>query len=582
MSPASLDTRRTWIVARPPTADRRPRGKTQSAMLRAQGATRKAPTKAPLPCPKHCALCVALCAFVAMAPPLARAQEKPPLRLGSKRFTESYILAEIAAALAREAGEAEISHQQGLGGTAIVYRALEQGSIDLYPEYTGTIAEAILKTPGLADLETLRRGLAPKGIGIGDPLGFNNTYALAVPAALQQRLGLRRISDLRAHPELRLGLSHEFLGRKDGYPGLKERYGLEMPHVQGLDHGLAYEAIQQGSIDVLDVYSTDAKLKKYGLRVLEDDQHFFPTYQAVFLYRASVPQRFPRTWEKIQSLAGKLNEATMIELNSRAELERQSFAQVAQGFVDAGLTLGVGSAGGGAGTASRGSRPGGGAAAGGGSSAVELLRGVGQVIRAQGPQHLYLVLASLGMAMLAGIPLGILATRSRALGQAVLSLAGIVQTIPSLALLCFFIPLLGTGPRPALAALFFYSLLPIVRNTYTGLEEIPPPLLESAAALGLPSRAQLFRIRLPMASRTILAGIKTSAVINVGTATLAAFIGAGGFGEPISTGLNLNDTTIILEGAIPAALLALLVQWGFDLLDRVIIPRGLRLPVTTS
>jgi osmoprotectant transport system permease protein len=513
---------------------------------------------------------VLLCVAALWPTPPTGAQEKPALKVGSKRFTESYILAEIAAALAREAGEAEVSHQQGLGGTAIVYRALEQGSIDLYPEYTGTIAEAILTTTGPADLETLRRGLAPRGIGIGEPLGFNNTYALAVPAALQQRLGLRRISDLRQHPELRLGLSHEFLGRKDGYPGLKARYGLDLPNVQGLDHGLAYEAIQRGSIDVMDVYSTDAKLKKYDLHVLEDDRHFFPSYQAVFLYRASLPERFPRTWAKLQSLAGRLNEATMIELNSRAELEGQSFAQVAQGFVAAGMTLGTGSPGG---------QP---AASVGRSPAVALLLGIWEVIRTQGPQHLYLVLVSLAAAMLVGIPMGILATRSRAVGQAVLSVAGVVQTIPSLALLCFFIPLLGTGPRPALAALFFYSLLPIVRNTYTGLQEISPPLLESAAALGLPPRAQLFLVRLPMASRTILAGIKTSAVINVGTATLAAFIGAGGFGEPISTGLNLNDNLIILEGAIPAALLALLVQWGFDLLDRVIIPRGLRLPAAAS
>jgi osmoprotectant transport system permease protein len=154
-----------------------------------------------------------------------------------------------------------------------------------------------------------------------------------------------------------------------------------------------------------------------------------------------------------------------------------------------------------------------------------------------------------------------------------------VQTIPSLALLALLVPLpfFGISARTAIAALFLYSLLPIVRNTASGLQDIPRSLRESAIALGLTPSARLWQIYLPMASRSILSGIKTSAVINVGTATLAALIGAGGLGEPILSGLNLNDHVTILEGAIPAALLALLVQSLFDLFDRVLIPKGLRL-----
>jgi osmoprotectant transport system permease protein len=155
--------------------------------------------------------------------------------------------------------------------------------------------------------------------------------------------------------------------------------------------------------------------------------------------------------------------------------------------------------------------------------------------------------------------------------------AGVVQTIPSLALLAFLIPFLGIGAGPALVALFLYGLLPIVRNTYTGLTTIAPGLRESAEVLGLTPRARLVRIELPMAAPSILAGVQTSAVINVGTATLAALIGAGGLGEPILSGIQLRDTTLILEGAIPAALLALAVQAGFDLLERALVPRGLRL-----
>jgi osmoprotectant transport system permease protein len=162
-------------------------------------------------------------------------------------------------------------------------------------------------------------------------------------------------------------------------------------------------------------------------------------------------------------------------------------------------------------------------------------------------------------------------------GLAISSLAGAGTSLALLALLVP-VPFLGISPATAIVALFLYSLLPIVRNTATGLQDIPPDLRDSAEALGLSRSARLTRVDLPLASRSILAGIKTSAVIAVGTATLAALIGAGGLGEPIVSGLNLNDHATILEGAVPAALLALLVQGAFELADRAFIPRGLRLP----
>ena len=156
-------------------------------------------------------------------------------------------------------------------------------------------------------------------------------------------------------------------------------------------------------------------------------------------------------------------------------------------------------------------------------------------------------------------------------------MVGIIQTLPSLALLVFMIPLLGLGSPPAVAALFLYSLLPIVRNTYTGLHDIPNSVRESADALGLTAAARLRLVELPMSARAILAGIKTSAVINVGTATIGAIIGAGGYGQPILTGLELRNTSLILQGAVPAALLALLVQGLFELAERWLVPKGLRL-----
>jgi osmoprotectant transport system permease protein len=188
------------------------------------------------------------------------------------------------------------------------------------------------------------------------------------------------------------------------------------------------------------------------------------------------------------------------------------------------------------------------------------------------------VLVSLAAAVAVAIPLGIVAARRPRIGPFILSGIGIIQTIPSLALLVFMIPWLGIGAKPALAALFLYSLLPIVRNTATGLKDISASVRESAQALGLPDGARLVRIELPIASRAILAGIKTAAVINVGTATIGALIGAGGFGQPILTGIRRDDLAMILyEGAIPAALLALAVQGAFDLVERLIVPRGLLL-----
>jgi osmoprotectant transport system permease protein len=191
-------------------------------------------------------------------------------------------------------------------------------------------------------------------------------------------------------------------------------------------------------------------------------------------------------------------------------------------------------------------------------------------------EHLFLVAVSLAAAIAFAVPLGVFAWRRPRLGQGILATAGVIQTIPSLALLVFMIPLLGIGAGPAVVALFLYSLLPILRGTHSGLSGIAPELLESAEALGLPGREVLRRIELPLAAPSMLSGIKTAAVIDVGTATLGALIGAGGYGQSILTGIRLADTGLILEGAIPAGVMALAVQGAFDLLERAIVPRGLR------
>jgi osmoprotectant transport system permease protein len=465
------------------------------------------------------------------------------LRVGSKRFTESYILGEILA----QSVPGSVEYRPGLGNTGIVYAALKSGSIDVYPEYTGTIAREILGLEGAFTLADLQRRLAPEGLGVAVPLGFSNTYALAMREAEAERLSVRTLSDLARHPALKLGLSQEFIARADGWPGLKVAYGMQQSPM-GLDHGLAYEAVAAGKIDVMDVYSTDAKIERYGLRVLDDDRGVFPRYDAVLLYRLDLPRRLPQAWKALQTLQGRIDQSQMIRLNAAAELEQKSFADVAQAFLSGSTASAV--------------RP--------RSFLVALFGGdFWRLTR----EHLLLVFVSLAAGIVVAVPLGVVAARSEAAAQPILAAVSVIQTIPALALLAFLIPLLGSiGTAPALIALFLYSLLPIVRNTHAGMAGVGRGMRQAAQSIGLAPMDQLLLIELPLAAPAILAGIKTSAVIGVGTATIAAFIGAGGYGERIAQGLALNDNTTLLAGAIPAAALALIIQGAFELLERYALP----------
>ncbi len=484
-----------------------------------------------------------------------------PVVIGSKKFTESYVLGEIAKRSLIEAG-ISAEHRQGMGGTIILWEALRSGQIDAYPEYTGTITQEILKRGDELTFEQIANELGKAGIGMTEQLGFNNTYALVMLRSRAEKLGLRTISDLKNHPELKFGLTHEFLDRQDGWRPLAQDYQLNPRSVIGIDHALGYAALANGSIDVKDAYSTDAKISENDLVVLEDDHHFFPQYKAVLLFRYALPTP---TITVLRKLEGTIDEAKMVRLNAEAE-RTKNYTRAAGLYFESATT-------------STRLRQGYGAASNATSTTWTAGENFSHKLARWTLRHLELAGFSLLLSVLVGIPLGIWASRGGAVGHVILGFAGVVQTIPSLALLALLVPLpfFGISVRTAIAALFLYGLLPIVRNTATGLQDIPRALRESAIALGLSPAARLWQVHLPMASRSILGGIKTSAVINVGTATLAALIGAGGLGEPILSGLNLNDHATILQGAIPAAVLALLVQSLFDLLDRVLIPKGLRL-----
>lgn len=467
----------------------------------------------------------------------------PRVVVGSKAFTESIILGDIAADLARAAG-ADVVNRRDIGGTRVVWDALERGDIDIYAEYTGTLAREILAGRHVPDQRAaLERTLAGYGVRMGPALGFNNTYALGMREALAAKLGIRTISDLARFPRLRFGFSNEFMARADGWPGIRQAYDLPQTHVRGLEHALTYRALATGSIDVTDAYSTDANVLYYHLRLLADDKHYFPDYRAVYLYRADLAQRAPRVVAAIERFAGKISTSGMRAMNAAVKLKGRPDTAVAAAF------LGRDSA-----------------AAG----------GFWPRLAERTVEHLYLVGLSLAAAILIAIPLGVGAARWRRAGQVILAVVGIAQTIPALALLVFMIPLLGIGGPPAMLALFLYSLLPIVRNTHAGLAGIDPALIESADALGLPRFARLRLVELPLAAGSILAGIKTAAVINIGTATLGALIGAGGYGQPILTGIRLDSIPLILEGAVPAALLALVVQGLFELAERLLTPASRR------
>jgi osmoprotectant transport system permease protein len=481
-------------------------------------------------------------AMLALAAPAAAADR--PLRVASKSFTESVVLGEIASLLAASAGST-VEHRRGLGGTRLVWEALVRGDVDLYPDYTGTLLEEILggqRPPAGADpVAWLGEQVRGRGLGVLGPLGFNNTYAMGMRADVADRLGIRAISDLARHPQLRLGFSSEFISRRDGWPGLRDRYQLPQQDVRGLEHDLAYRALAEGSLDVTDLYATDAEIRAYRLRVLADDRHHFPDYQALLVYRLDAKKRAPAAFTALDRLIGAIDAPTMIALNARVKLDGADERQAAAAWLRQALGVATPDA----------------APAGRSPSLWRTTR-----------EHLQLTGVSLLAAIAVALPLGILSARRRRLGQVVLAAVGIVQTVPSLALLVFMLPLLGIGSLPATVALFLYSLLPIVRNTHSGLSDIPAPIRESA---------MLLRIELPLCTRPILAGIKSAAVINVGTATLGALVGAGGYGQPIFTGIRLDDVGLILQGAIPASLLALAVQGAFDLLERFALPKGLRM-----
>lgn len=535
---------------------------------------------------------------------VVRSTQARPVVVASKPFAESYVLAEVFAQLLEARGH-RVDRRLGLGTTEVALQALVRNEIDVYPEYTGTgLAAVLAESPSGGSAAVFRRVSdafqARWGARWLPPLGFANNYAVAMRRAAADSLGIRTLSGLATvAPRLSAGFSPDFAGRADGLLGLTEAYdGMEFREVRNLLQAVKYQALVEGAVDVIDAYSTDGAVARYDLAVMADDRGFFPPYDAAPLASRRFYEERPEAVLVLSSLAGRIDEAVMRRANERVELGGTTVAQAARELL---VEIGLGGTGGSDaspdGEADTDADAGRDADVGPeGRSAADLdtagrpasrpSRSVAALpahmwnhrteLGRQALRHLLLVLVSLGAAALVAVPAGVALERRRSLAEGAIRAAGLLQTIPGIALLAFMIPIFGIGAAPATAALFLYSLLPILRNTYTGIVGAAPGAVEAGRALGMTEGQLLRRIRLPLAAPVVMAGVRTAAVINVGTATLAAFVGGGGLGDPIVAGLALSDPVMILSGAVPAAAMALAVDWGLARAEARVAPRGVR------
>jgi len=483
---------------------------------------------------------------------------------------ENKLLAEIFAQLIESRTDIKVERRLGLAGTQVCFEALRTGAIDLYPEYTGTGLVSILQYPPTGDARTALNTVRAEFLKRWDlwwmnPLGFENSYALAVPRSQTLGTSMRTISDLaKISPSLRAGLGYEFIKRPDGLLGLEKEYNLIFQHVQAMQQSLKYQAAAAGEIDVLDVYTTDGRLSVYDFILLDDNQHFFPPYEASGLIRGSTLKQHPELGPVLSLLTNAFEATTMRRLNYRLQEGGESVEVVARdALASIQLLTPTGTT-----TTENISHQ---------EGLASYLWTNRSTLMDRTFEHVTLAGLALVLGILLAVPLGLLLERHQSVAELIIRSIGLTQTIPSIALLAFMIPVFGIGMFPAVVALWIYSLFPIVRNTFSGLRDAAPQAVDSSRALGMTEWQILYWVRLPLAAPVIMAGVRTAGVITVGTATLAAFIGAGGLGVPIVAGLQMANTIVILSGALPAAALALVIDGALGRVEAWVRPRGLKL-----
>ena len=486
--------------------------------------------------------------------------------IGSKIFPEQVILSEMLALyLEREYG-LEVERNLNLGGSKVAFDALVKGDIDIYPEYTGTGYILILGRKELLNADETYKIVSREfekkyNILWSEPIGFNNTFSIAIRKKDPLLKEVERISELKGKVgEIKLAAPHEFFEREDGYEGFKKLYALNFDsnNVSSMNPGLMYSALRDSQVDIIVSDSTDGRIKAYNLKIIEDDKNFFPPYYAAWLHRKDLIQRHPELKKALKVFSGLIDEKEMIKLNNKVAAQQIEPRTVALNFlINKGLIEGE---------LQKESEN---------KSFFSYAFSRKDYLLKITKEHLTLSFGSLFFALLFSLPTGIYLTRLPRLQSSVFSVINTVQTIPSLALLGFLIPFLGIGFKPAILALFLYSLLPLVRNTYTGIKSVDSKYIEASKGLGLSQMQILFKVELPLALPVILAGIRTASVIVIGTATLAALVGAGGYGDPIFRGVSTVNSYLILMGAIPSAILAVATDKILGWLEKKIVSPGL-------
>ncbi|MBC6415800.1 MAG: ABC transporter permease subunit [Bdellovibrionales bacterium] len=497
--------------------------------------------------------------------------DKKQIVIGSKQFTENIILGEILAQILEDKYDFKVVRKFNMGGTKLLFDSLKQGHIDIYPEYTGTGYTMILKltkkrSPEKTYLIVKKEFLKKFQLFWSSPLGFENTYILAVRERDSRFKKVFLNSQLKnlSFP-FRLALDHEFTERKDGWSLFSKSYRLNLDKNQifTMNPNLMYSALNSKKVDMIVGNSTDGRMQTYQLRTLKDDKNFFPSYLAAYLTRLDVLESHPLVNQAFQELSQKISEKTMTSLNHQVDQLKFEVTQTARKFLikkkiltqksDVLLTSSSQK-----------------------NSLISYYLSKKNYFFKILLEHLFLVFTALLFALLFALPLSIYAFYNSRVEKILFFIVNTLQTVPSLALLAALIPLLGIGFAPAVTALFIYSLLPLIRNTFEGLKNIDNSYIEVATGIGLTKWQSLKFIQIPLALPVIIAGVRTTVVLLVGTATLAAFVGAGGLGDPIFRGMATLDSRLIFLGAIPSCILAVILDKFIFFLEKVLISKGLQ------
>lgn len=492
--------------------------------------------------------------------------------IGSKIFTENILLAEMISLILEKNYGFTVDRKFKMGGTQILFNALRQNHIGIYPEYTGTAYMLFFKwdedtnKPEVVYHRVKEHFAKHLQLSWSKPLGFENTYILVVRKKDKRFKNISLTSEINMlSPFLKIGMEHEFLEREDGFDNFSKKYNLnfKQKNILSMNEGLMYSALRNKKVDLIVGYSTAGQIRKFKLKTLEDDKNFFPVYSAAYLVNDPTLKDFPEIQLAFKSLEGKISQEDMIRLNAQVDLLGYDISSTARNFLVSKNIL------------SKSSKP----------ALKKDYRTDSWVYFYLSRkdyffrifiEHLILVFFALVLALLVSFPIGLISVYNSRFEKITFTIINILQTVPSLALLALLIPIFGIGFLPALVTLFVYSLLPMVRNIFEGIKNIDRNFIEVGAGLGLDFWQILRRIQIPLALPFILAGVRTSAVLVVGTAVLAALIGAGGLGDPIFRGIATLDTRLILMGAVPACLLALAIDQLLFLVEGVLVSKGLR------